>query len=87
MRQRLASVGVTLFVLVAPGPGTAAALPFDKDRPLVYKALPLTRSVPKANPANLPNPLKEHLLNPPKETPKETELFRQFLDWLRRQPR
>jgi hypothetical protein len=91
MRQRLASVGAALFALVAAGPSTAAALPVDKGPPLVFKALPSTRSVLKANPTNLPNPPKAHLPNPPKEIPKETsketELFKQFREWLRTQRR
>jgi hypothetical protein len=77
MRRRLTLVGATLFVLVAIGPGTAAALylPVHKDHPLVYKALPAAQSVSKTNPIHLPN------------SPKEIDLFKRFLEWLRTQPR
>ena len=87
--RRLACV--TLFALVAAGPSTADALyplvykdhplvykdhPLVyKDHPLVYKALLPTQSVPKPNPIQSPNP------------PKENDLFRRFLEWLRTQPR
>ena len=73
--RRLACV--TLFALVAAGPSTADALyPLVyKDHPLVYKALLPMQSVPKPNPIQSPNP------------PKENDLFRQFLEWLRTQPR
>jgi hypothetical protein len=77
MNRRLTLVGATLFALVAAGPGTATALylPVHKDHPLIYKALPPAQSVRKANPIHLPNP------------PKESDLFRRFLEWLKTQPR
>jgi hypothetical protein len=72
--MRRLALGITIFALVAAGPSAADAYPLVyKDRPLVYKALPPTRSVPKPNAIHLPNP------------PKENDLFRRFLEWLRTQ--
>ena len=77
MSRRLTLAGATFFALVAAGSGTAAALylPVHKDHPLAYKALPPAQSVPRANPIHLSNP------------PKESDLFRRFLEWLKSQPR
>jgi hypothetical protein len=86
MRRPLALASATFFALIAAGRGAAAApdLPVERDPPLVYKAPPPARSVAKVNPVRLSNPPKE---TEPPHPPKDAELFRRFLEWLKTQPR